>query len=193
MSEFEKYSEDLLRSSKYFLELGKQYPINSDDGQRNLRASITHAFFFLEAQLNYIADHFSQSKNFDILERSLLSEKEISLEKGKFILSGKPKFYRIEDRIDFLLSRFSPSPQKAKSSWHPNLKASILVRNRLVHPKKAHQISVEEAESCILAVLGCLEALYDAVFGKQFQLALLGLHPGPTTSSNVASRGLPTS
>lgn len=179
MSEFERYSDQLLRAAKSFLEEGRGNPNLSDDEQRNFRASITHAFFFLEAQINYIAQHFSNSTSFDLLERSLLSERDVALSKGKFSITKKPKFYRLEDRIDFLLNRFSATPVEDKANWHSGLIASITVRNRLVHPKEAHQVTITEVETCILSVLGCLESLYRAVFGTNFPLAGLGLHPGP--------------
>lgn len=179
MSEFEKYSEELLYSSKLLLQEAKMTDTKNNDRQRNLRASLTHAFFFLEAQLNYLAAHFADSKDFEILERSLLTEREISLKKGQFILTDKTRFFRLEERIEFLLFRFSSDLEKAKSTWFSDLKLSIRVRNRLVHPKEAHELEVPEVERAIVSVLGCLSALYKAIFNKDFPLAALGLDAGP--------------
>lgn len=182
MSDFEAYSGELLLSSKQFLNDAQALKHNNQmqQRQRALRASLTHAFFFLEAQLNYLAAHFSNRPEFSVLEQSLLSEKDISLEKGQFVLTKKTKFFSLQDRIEFLLSHFSPDLAKAKGTWFSDLTLSIDVRNRLVHPKQAHTLEFSEVERAILAVLGCLSALYSAIFGKDFPLAALGLHTGPT-------------
>ena len=178
MSEFEAYSNELLASSKRFLNEAKTSGSDKEK-QRNLRASLTHAFFFLEAQLNYLASHFSSSLEFSVIERSLLSELDVSLSKGTFVITDKPKFYRLEERIEFLLARFSSDVEVAKGSWFAELKSSIRVRNRLVHPKDAHVLKFDEVENSILAVLSCLSALYGAIFGKPFPPSALGLDLGP--------------
>ena len=179
MSDFEQYSQELLLSSKLFLEESKTKTHSKADSQRMLRASLTHAFFFLEAQMNYLASHFVNSDGFDLMERSLLAEREIRLEKGLFVLSDSSKFYRLEDRIEFLLARFSKSLTQAKGEWYSELKVSLAVRNRLVHPREAHTISQAEVEKAIVAILNCLTALYQAIFQKDFPLSKLGLGTGP--------------
>lgn len=179
MSDFENYSKQLLLSSKKFLEDAKAHSNNEPDFQRFLRASLTHAFFFLEAQLNYLAHHFSNSKDFDLIERALLSEMEVRLDKGQFRITDKPKFYSMEDRIEFLLRRFSSDIDAAKGTWFSALKDSIGVRNRLVHPKDAHEINIQEAEKAIISILDCLSSLYKSIFQKEFPLKSLGLHTGP--------------
>jgi hypothetical protein len=90
MSEFENYSNELLASSKRFLEEAKSIGPNSEK-QRKLRAALTHAFFFLEAQLNYLASHFSSSSEFSVIERSLLGERDVILDKGRFVLTDRPR------------------------------------------------------------------------------------------------------
>ncbi len=178
MSEFEAYSNELLRSAKRFLEEAKEKEGKAEK-QRLLRSALTHSFFFLEAQLNYLAAHFAASPEFSIVEQSLLSERDLALEKGRFVLTNKTKFYRLEDRVEFLLARFSADLEGSKSTWFSDLKSSVKVRNRLVHPKEAHSISETEVEKAILAVLDCLSAMYSVIFGKPFPPASLGLHIGP--------------
>ena len=180
MSEFEEYSAELLLASKKFMSESKVAGIAKPEQQRFLRAALTQAFFFLEAQLNYLAAHFSGSKDFDIVERSLLSERAIGMQKGVFVLTEAPKFFKLEDRIEFLLARFSKSVVSAKGQWFSNLKTSLLLRNRLVHPKEVHEVLLSEVELAILAILDCLSALYLAIFQKPFPLSKLGLHPGPS-------------
>lgn len=178
MSEFEAYSNELLASAKKFLDEEKENGTKTEK-QRRLRSALTHTFFFLEAQINYLASHFVNSQDFSIIEKSLLSDLDVALEKRQFKLTDKPKFYRLEDRIEFLLARFSADLEASKSPWFPNLSSSIKVRNRLVHPKEAHTISEVEVETALLAVLDCLSELYSVIFGKPFPSAALGLHIGP--------------
>ncbi|MBD3665970.1 hypothetical protein [Sulfitobacter aestuariivivens] len=180
MSEFENYSNELLQSSKEFLLQAKNSKSQVEE-QRLFRASLTHAFFFLESQLNYIASHFENSVEFSTIEKSLLRERDIALEKGRFVITERQKYYNLEDRIEFLLARFAENLQKSKGDWFSNLKTSIAVRNRLVHPKNAHKITHADVERAILAALGCLSALYHAIFGKPFPPSALGLHLGPET------------
>lgn len=180
MSDFHLYSKELLQASKLFLIEAKVAGITLQDAQRNFRASITHAFFFLEAEINYIGAHFKDHPDFDLSERSLLSEKEIRIDKGVFYLSNADKFFRLEDKIEFLLARFSGNLTKNKGSWYADLRLSIQLRNSIVHPKDVRLIGEDDCTRCILSVLGCISALYRAVFNKDFPLIKLGLNLGPT-------------
>ncbi len=180
MSDFNAYSKELLQASKSFLIEAKADGITLPEAQRCFRASITHAFFFLEAEINYIAAHFKDHPDFDLSERSLLSEKEIRIDKGVFFLSHVDKFFRMEDKIEFLLARFAGHLSKHKGSWFADLRLSIQLRNSIVHPKDVRQIGEDDCKRCILSVLGCISALYRAVFNKEFPLIKLGLDLGPS-------------
>ena len=178
MSEFEAYSNELLTSTKKFLQEAKANDVKTEK-QRLLRSALTHSFFFLEDQLNYLASNFATSADFSVVEQSLLTEKDVALIKGCFVLTDKKKYYRLEDLIEFILTRFSTDLEASKSGWFSDLSSSIKVRNRLVHPKEAHNISEDEVEKTLLAVLGCVSEMYSAIFGKKFPPAALGLHIGP--------------
>ena len=108
-----------------------------------------------------------------------MTEREVELVNGCFKLTDKTKFYRLEDRIEFLLARFSADMEAVKGSWFSDLRSSVKVRNRLVHPKEAHRIGEADVEKALLAALDCLTELYSAIFGKPFPPAALGLHIGP--------------
>jgi hypothetical protein len=179
VSDFEVYSNELLDSAKRFLLEAKSYDKDSEI-QRNLRSALTHAFFFLEAQLNYLSNHFANRPEFSILERSLLCEREFVLHKGRFVLTDKQKFFRLEDRVEFLLAKFAQDPSLAKGSWFSELTSAIQIRNRLVHPKTVHKIKVTEVEKAIRAILECLTSLYLAIFKKEFPPSKLGLGLGPS-------------
>lgn len=178
MSDFEAYSNELLRSAKKFLDEAKAEEVKTEE-QRLLRSALIHSFFFLEAQVNYLASHFATSTEFSVVEKALLAERDVALEKGCFVLTSKTKFYRLEDRIEFFLARFSPDLEASKGGWFSDLKSSIKIRNRLVHPKEAHTLSEVEVDKAILSVLSCLTEMYSVIFGKPFPPASLGLHIGP--------------
>lgn len=181
MSDFEAYSRELLLSAKLFLQEAKTVSASGQNQQRFLRSAITHAFFFLEAEINYLSSHFKDSRDFDLNERSLLSEKEVSLEKGAFRLTGKDKYFRLDDRIEFLIVKFSGSSTALSDPWYADLRLAIKLRNQLVHPREMHDLKVVDVERCIGSVVLCLSALYRAIFRKDFPLAVLGLHTGPVS------------
>ncbi|MGS4916315.1 hypothetical protein [Mameliella alba] len=180
MSEFEAYSRELLLSSKTFLLEAKAEGLDSFNQQKLLRASLTHAFFFLEAELNYLSGHFKDNRDFDLSERSILSEKEVSLHRGEFKLTRKDKYYRLEERVDFLIVRFSGSRDALNEAWRSELSSAISLRNKLVHPKEIHQLREADVQTAVSSVIFCLSALYLAIFRKDFPLKSLGLDTGPT-------------
>lgn len=175
MSEFEDYSKELLEASKQFLQTAN----SSDSGSRKflayLRGSLFHAFCFLEAQINYICNHFYDSSVFGTLEKSLLLERDVELKNGEWKLSERKKFFGLEQRVEFLISAFSKDRDKSKGSWFSNLKDAIALRNKLVHPRIAHKLKPREVERAITAILDCVQELYLCVFDKPYPLAQLGL------------------
>lgn len=187
MSEFEAYSRELLLSSKTFLLEARMEEVGAFSQQKLLRASLTHAFFFLEAELNYLSGHFKDNRDFDLSERSILSEKEVSLHKGEFKLTDRDKHYRIEDRVDFLIFRFSGSRDALKEPWRSELSSAISLRNKLVHPKEIHLLHEADVQSAVSSVILCLSALYLAIFRKDFPLKSLGLDTGPVAAGGVIS------
>jgi hypothetical protein len=103
---------------------------------------------------------------FDILARSLLLEKEITLKVGKYQLSKALKMYRLEDRIAFIISNFSSAAWPPKEYWWSDLAAGTVLRNALVHPKDEVDISYVTVERGLKSILECLNYLYQAVFHK---------------------------
>ncbi len=179
MSDFEAYSKELLQSSKLFLIEAKSSNIGTSSGQRLLRASLTHAFFFLESEINYLSGHFKGNRDFDLNERSLLSEKEVQLRKGEFVITDRDKYFRLEDRIEFLIVRFSGSRDLLSGAWYSELMLAIKLRNMLVHPREVRSLTVKGVEEALSSIIYCLSALYQAIFQKEFPLKSLGLDTGP--------------
>lgn len=178
MNNIDEYTKDLLMSAKVFL-IEAQSVSNSDREQRLLRSALVHCFFFLEAQISYVMDHFKSNTNFSILEKSIINEKDYSFKDGEFALLSKDKFYRLEDRIEFLIYKFSGKLDHRGSEWYSMLKNYIRLRNDIVHPKDNHNLSCDDIERAILSVVECVSLIYKCVFNKDFPLKSLGLHVGP--------------
>src|SRR5438105_4558960 len=100
MSEADEFSKSLLEEAKRFYE--KSISESTREGKTAyLHASLNLAFCSLEAHVNGIADDFVTRPELSIVEKSLLAEREIRLEKGQFVLADTLKMSRLEDRIEF--------------------------------------------------------------------------------------------
>ena len=63
----------------------------------------------LEACVNSISEELlvePYNEEYNIVEQSLLLEKEFVFEKGQFVLGNKLKMYRLIERIEFLIRKF---------------------------------------------------------------------------------------
>ena len=165
MSDFVEYSRSLMDSAKGF----RTHAIALPEGevkQAFLRAALLHACSFLEAHLNYMAEHFTDNAMFSLHEQSILREKEIRFDGGSFHLTDKLKISRITDRIDLLLSKCSLSPEKDKSGWYYELAITLRTRNSLVHPKDAHILSEMDVQLALSCILKAANKMYSVVFKK---------------------------
>lgn len=147
----------------------------SDAGRSaHLHASLALAFCALEAHLNSIADEMTLAAGVTTPELSILQERELRLDSGTYVLGGL-KIYRTEDRIEFLFARFSKSKIEKNSGWWPGLSGAAKIRNKLVHPKGAAAVTEIEVQRAIESIVGCLDALYRAIYGVAFPAAAMGL------------------
>lgn len=106
-------------------------------------ASIIFSFMAVESFINnMMSDFVSLPKTlFTMHERGFLSERAVSFSTsgantGRFELTNRLEYKRLEDKILFLLARFSGSaPNKGDSLWQRFEKAKE-IRDRLTHPRK---------------------------------------------------------
>ncbi|UNK37737.1 hypothetical protein MNR02_14905 [Shinella sp. H4-D48] len=177
MSDFIEYSRDLMEAAKGFRE--KAIAADGVDlKQAYLRAALLHAFSFLEAHLNYMAEHFENSQMFTLHERGILLEKDMSFDNGGFSISTKSKFSRLTDRIELLLFKCSADMVQAKGNWFSKLKDALKVRNALVHPREAHTLSEAQVTEAMTAILDGVDTLYRAVFKKALPYSKKGIEGG---------------
>jgi hypothetical protein len=186
MSEFIKYSQDIMEAAKGF----RTQAIVLPEGklkQAFFRASLLHACSFLESHLNYMAEHFTKSEIFSIHEKGVLLEREVRLENGVFILTNNLKISRITDRIELLMAKCSNVPFKEKPKWYSNLERILKSRNSLVHPKEVHKLSESDLDLALTCVLDATNSLYLMVFKKRLPYANKGIYGGLDVSGSLVS------
>ncbi len=94
-----------MEDSSFFALLGREAGDESES-RRYYRVSIFCSMAALEAFVNSVADGFRQGKTLPGYEVAFLSDKEFGLSKrGRFGDLGRPKFNRIEDKDDSLVTR----------------------------------------------------------------------------------------
>lgn len=167
MAEVDVFATLLLDEAKRFLE--KAIDEDSEEGKTAyLHAALNLAFCAFEAHLSSIADDFLVGGSLNLLDGSILSEREVQLMGGQFVLSDRPKMYRLEDRLEFIHLRFSGKPiDKTSSAWS-DLKNGLRMRHKLTHPKEVVEISEALTRRTLEAIIRILDTLYQNIFGRPY-------------------------
>lgn len=174
MSEIDEFASKLFEEAKRFFEKGQESASN-EERDANLHASINLAFCALEAHINSVADDFLSRSEFNVLEQSILSEKDYELKSGQFVLSGRRKIYRLEERVEFLLTYFTKQPIDKNAQWWSHFKEAINMRNELTHPKSIPSIDVAVVKRALISILETLNNLYMSVYKKEYPRYKRGL------------------
>jgi hypothetical protein len=174
MSDADDFARSLMEEAKRFYEKARESS-DSSGTKAYLHACITIAFCALEAHVNCVADDFLTRSELDVLERSILSERNYKLERGQFVLENALRMYRLEDRYEFLFFRFSGhSLDRSQVWWGRFIKASQN-RNALVHPKSALVLTLEMAKEAVESILNAINHLYEAVYKRPYPPNTRGL------------------
>lgn len=174
MEDADIFANDLINEAKRFLEkVRKEKDVHGREAY--LHAALLIAFAALEAHINSIVDDFSFRKDLTPLEKSILFEKELSLKEGEFKVTEGLKMYRLEDRIEFIVKKFSGKRLRKDERWWTKLKSGLHLRNKLTHPKGKELITEETAEDSIYAIISLLQVLYRAVYRRDYPLKRTGL------------------
>ena len=174
MDSIDTFASLLLEEAKRFLEIASE--ASEEEGvNANLHASMVLAFCALEAHINAVSDEMAFQKGLTAHEKSILMEREVRLENGQYKLKNDLKMYRLEDRILFLFARFTKSTLDKNVLWWAKLKASLKVRNRISHPKDVTILTNQDVADGIQAIVDCLDALYQAIYGRRLPASTRGL------------------
>lgn len=177
MNEFDKLASQLFEEAKRFLEKAN-FETSGAGKNAFLHAALLLAFSSLEAHVNAIAEELTMRRNLGILDVSILSERDFSLnDNGEFKIKPRQKIYRLEDRLLYIFANFSIPPKISPktTSWWGELKAATGLRNKLVHPKGDLAVQPDSVAKALKAVLECLNDLYRAVYGRPFPTFKRGL------------------
>ena len=99
-TDFDFFAIRLLDEAKRFLE-----KFADDKEEANLHAALVLGFSALESHMNGVADELAVRESASLLDKSLLLERGLKLDKGEWKLGGQ-QFFRLEDRLAFLFRRY---------------------------------------------------------------------------------------
>lgn len=163
------FATELFEEAKRFLEKAKETQ-DKEGHKAFLNASLLLGVSALEAHINAVADEmFDREKNhLNLLEQSILLEKDYTFVKGEFKLTKNLKIYRLVERIEFILFKFSGKTIDTNSVWWSKFCNGVDLRNYLVHPKSKQDITYEQVKSALEGILGLLDAMYKALYKQRF-------------------------
>lgn len=178
MAEIDSFASDLLEEAKRFLEKGSD---SSDAAAHaaNLHAALMLSLCALEAHVNAIGEEFSSQPSLSPHEKGILLERDVKLEDGEFRVTKFLRIARLEDRIDFLHTKFSgDAPDRSPTSWRGRLSEAVSLRNQLTHARTVPSISELAVQRALQAIIDTVDALYKAIYKR----------PLPSASRGLASR-----
>jgi len=175
MSEIDAFATDLFEEAKRFLEKAQE-AVNAESERAFLHAALLVGISSLEAHINAISREMSERPGLNVLDNSVLSEKEFIFDKGEFRLTNKLKMYNLTDRILFVSKHFSIKGRhlNTNADWWSKLHDGIDKRNYIVHPKYKHDLTYEQVKSAFEGILGCLDEMYITLYNQHFPA--LGRH-----------------
>lgn len=173
MAAIDEFAALLFEEAKAFLEKAKTTS-SPEIKTACLHASLLVGFCSFEAHLNSITDDFLTRTDLGLLDKSILSEKEIELKDGEFQLTNRLKMFRLEDRIDFLSNRFSTTSLDKSATYWGEFKLALKLRNELTHPKTPPSIDVEATERALRAIIDLLDTLYRCIYKRGHPSQRLG-------------------
>jgi hypothetical protein len=175
MPEIDVFANQLLEEAKRFFEKAEESS-DTDGKTAHLHASLMLSLCSLEAHINAISEEFARRSDLSAHEKGILLEKEVKLDNGEFSLTTSLKITRLEDRIDFIHTRFSgKAAERSPTSWRGRLSAAISLRNQLTHAKNVPAIGEADVQRAIEAVVDTLDALFQALYKCKFPTAARGV------------------
>lgn len=163
MSEIDVFASLLFEEAKRFLE--KANLEKSSQGKTAyLHASLLLCISSLEAYINAIADELLLRADLTVLDKSILTEKDINIKRGKVELKNTLKMQRILERFEFIHNTFGSKAINYTEKWWIQLSDALTARNSLVHPKDKLDIDEKAVQQALEGVLGALNSLYLSLY-----------------------------
>ena len=168
MADIDAFASMLFEEAKAFLEKGRA---SSDPRVKDayLHAALNLGFCSFEAHVNAIAEDFLTLSDLSPHERSILSEKRVELEHGRFRITGSLQIYRLEDRLLFLCHRFSDKkPLDRQAVYWSQFMEALDLRNKLTHAKAPPPVTETSVEHALMAILQVLDVTYRRVYNEKY-------------------------
>jgi|GEM_PF-2121277 len=177
MTDIDVMAATLLEESKRFLEKAQANVSDNEARDAYLHAALNIAFCSLEAHINSIAEDQLLRSDISLHERALLSERKVELVGGQFQIQTGLQMYRLEDRLQYLWTRFSTEPafDKKTPAWG-QLKAGLELRNGLTHPKFMVSLTVDSVRQSLSAVIEIIDIAYRRIYKRPFPAKGKDLH-----------------
>ena len=176
--------EEYLQDAQIFLGMAREAARENDDrsARRYYRASVFYTAGAIEAFLNYIADSFAKASNLTPHEIAYINDKNLYFAPEKLKMMERTEFHRLEDKLKFLIKRFSPDFNFSKNLDWTKLMEFKDFRDSLVHPRQHEdQTSMDEYQKRVSlglsGVIGVMNSISEEVFGKPLRRNLRDLIP----------------
>ena len=173
--------EEYLRDTAHFLEEGRQATRDGDEeaAKRSYRVTVMMGCAAMETFANYIASTLDSpaSGTLEPYELALLRDKRFGQQDGRFAIQDQAAYSRLEDKLRFLINRFSIALDLGTSSeWCQFLEFKRL-RDSLVHARTDEdETSLAEYDAaCVRGVRASfilMNHLSEGIFGKPLRAKL---------------------
>lgn len=172
--------EEYLQDASVFFEEGKK-TLDPRIARRYYRAAVFYTSGAMEAFVNYIADTFEKGETFTSHEIAFLTDKSLAFSRHKYIVMEKVEYHSVEDKIKFLLSKFSPDFDFNNSSWS-SLMELKQIRDSLIHPKNSEDLTSSDQYRKILfsglhGVISTMNTVSEKIFKRPLRPLILDLKP----------------
>ena len=171
--------QELLRAAEVFCDecCEASHQGNSAKSRRCSTASILLSFIAIESFINNMLSDFASLPRglFSIHERGFLEEREVRLassgkKAGEFVITSRHQYRRLEDKILFLIARFSKDSKvdKGASLWQRFERAKH-IRDGLSHPRK-NELAVpseEDTRAALQVAREIIEVVSERVWGQK--------------------------
>ena len=178
--------EEYLHDTVYFIHAARESEGSGDlrGARRFYRAAAMVAVAALETYVNYVASTLEKatSGGLNHYELALLLDKRFGQEDGHFRIQRQSSYSRLEDKLRFLIMRFSVGLNLGTSESWSHFMTLKQMRDGLVHSRDEEDNKpLEEYESeCSRGLSACVEImnhLSQGIFSRPLRAKLLDLAP----------------
>lgn len=172
--------EDYLTDASYFIESAKSTTIDSRTKVRDYRVSIFLISSALEAFINYLGETFKDSQNLSLHERDFINDLQTEVNPKTAMLDKKEKFQALDNKIKFLISKFSIQLDMAITPEWSHFKDFKSFRDSLVHPREQASEFTEQdyrkhAERGLKSAIFIIDKLLSGIFDRNLRPQVLDL------------------